>query len=102
MTVARACHPPTQGFCADWKATGGLLSTLIKRRGPPRSNEAALLANKLPGGVLLSRGSTPQVPSALTGLTSVFGMGTGGSPSLSPPDSISKLCGLPRGGRLRL
>jgi hypothetical protein len=28
----------------------------------------------------------PQVPSALEGLTSVFGMGTGGSPPLWSPD----------------
>jgi hypothetical protein len=42
----------------------------------------------LPGSVLLSQGLPPQVPSALEGLTSVFGMGTGGSPPLSPPDRI--------------
>ena len=41
-------------------------------------------SNKL-GGDLLSRGPAPQVPSAQAGLTSVFGMGTGGSPPLSPP-----------------
>ena len=29
------------------------------------------------GGVLLSQGESTQVPSALAGLTSVFGMGTG-------------------------
>ena len=38
------------------------------------------------GGVLLSQGVYPQVPSALTIFTSVFGMGTGVSSSLSPPD----------------
>jgi hypothetical protein len=38
------------------------------------------------GGDLLSQGVPPQVPSALAGLTSVFGMGTGCSPPLSPPD----------------
>ena len=37
------------------------------------------------GSVLLSQGVAPQVPSALMGLTSVFGMGTGVSPLLSPP-----------------
>ncbi len=37
------------------------------------------------GGDLLSQGVSPQVPSARTGLTSVFGMGTGVSPLLSPP-----------------
>jgi hypothetical protein len=40
----------------------------------------------MPGGDLLSQGVAPQVPSALAGLTSVFGMGTGCSPPLSPPD----------------
>ncbi len=34
------------------------------------------------GNVLLSRGNAPQVPSALAGLTTVFGMGTGVSPPL--------------------
>ena len=34
-----------------------------------------------PGNVLLSQPVTRQVPSALRGLTAVFGMGTGGSPS---------------------
>ena len=37
------------------------------------------------GGDLLSRAVSSQVPSALRGLTSVFGMGTGGTLSpLSP------------------
>ena len=40
------------------------------------------------GGVLLSQGVYPQVPSALTGLTSVFGMGTGVTLSLWPPKSV--------------
>ena len=38
------------------------------------------------GSVLLSRAVSSQVPSALKGLTSVFGMGTGGSLLLSPPE----------------
>ncbi len=39
------------------------------------------------GGVLLSQGVYPQVPSALTSLTSVFEMGTGVASSLSPPET---------------
>ena len=39
------------------------------------------------GGVLLSQGVYPQVPSALAVLTSVFGMGTGVTLSLWPPKS---------------
>ena len=38
------------------------------------------------GGVLISRAVASQVPSALRGLTSVFGMGTGGSLLLSSPE----------------
>ena len=40
------------------------------------------------GDVLLSQGETPQVPSALAGLTSVFGMGTGVTPPLWPPENL--------------
>ena len=36
--------------------------------------------SKKSGGVLLSQGVYSQVPSALVGLTSVFGMGTGVTP----------------------
>ncbi len=41
----------------------------------------------LPGDVLLSQGVATQVPSALKDLTSVFGMGTGVTPSPSSPDN---------------
>ena len=40
------------------------------------------------GSVLFSRAVSSQVPSALIGLTSVFGMGTGGSLSLLPPEIL--------------
>ena len=40
------------------------------------------------GDVLLSQGISPQVPSALTGLTSVFEMGTGVTLSLWSPKSV--------------
>ncbi len=38
------------------------------------------------GNVLLSQDPSVQVPSALEGLTVVFGMGTRGTPPLSPPN----------------
>ena len=41
------------------------------------------------GGDLLSLTVTSQVPSALKGLTSVFGMGTGVTPSSLPPEMVS-------------
>ena len=47
------------------------------------------------GGDLLSRTVTSQVPSALKGLTSVFGMGTGGTPSSLPPEMVSYSCDPP-------
>ena len=43
------------------------------------------------GGVLLSQGLSTQVPSALEGLTSVFGMGTGVAPPLWPPKPVVKV-----------
>lgn len=49
----------------------------------PRRSGARSVRNF--GGVLLSRGAYPQVPSALAGLTSVFGMETGVTPPPWPP-----------------
>jgi hypothetical protein len=49
---------------------------------------AAGIVWRNPGGVLLSQGATPQVPSALAGLTAVFGMGTGVSPPPWPPETV--------------
>ena len=55
------------------------LSSHAKTGGKTRTNaplrEAFVLEKS--GGVLLSQGVYPQVPSALAVLTSVFGMGTG-------------------------
>jgi hypothetical protein len=56
--------------------------------------EAGVVHSNNFGDVLLSQGVYPQVPSALTGLTSVFGMGTGVTLSLWSP-KISCQCGLP-------
>ena len=44
------------------------------------------------GNVLLSRAVSSQVPSALKVLTSVFGMGTGGTPSPSSPETVNLFC----------
>jgi hypothetical protein len=46
---------------------------------------------EIPGNDLLSRPVARAVPSARTGLTTVFGMGTGVTPSLWSPD-ISLSC----------
>ena len=42
--------------------------------------------------VLLSRSLATKVPSALKDLTSVFGMGTGISPQLYPPEIFENIC----------
>ena len=42
----------------------------------------------LPGDDLLSHTLARAVPWALRGLTAVFGMGTGVSPSLEPPERL--------------
>ena len=44
--------------------------------------------NKKSGGDLLSRAVSRQVPSALEGLTTVFGMGTGVTPPPLPPENL--------------
>ena len=54
-----------------------------KKKALLRIDEEGLRKNF--GSVLLSHLVTKEVPSALEGLTSVFGMGTGVSPPLSPP-----------------
>ena len=58
-----------------------------RRRAPPGRRRPS---HEKSGGVLLSQGVYPQVPSALAGLTSVFGMGTGVTLSLWPPKSVVK------------
>ena len=58
-----------------------------------------MLAHPL-GDVLLSQDPAVQVPSALEGLTVVFGMGTRGSPPPSPPNGyLHLLKGFIRGPR---
>ena len=54
-----------------------------------KKREASLLLYVDSGNVLLSRAVSSQVPSALKGLTSVFGMGTGGTPSPSSPETVN-------------
>ena len=58
------------------------------RKSPAAGIGAGLLLHDYSGGVLLSQGGTPQVPSALASLTSVFGMGTGVTSPLWPPENV--------------
>ena len=54
-----------------------------------------LLRNMKCGSDLLSRAVSSQVPSACWGLTSVFGMGTGGTPRPLPPQRVNLFIGRP-------
>jgi hypothetical protein len=62
---------------------------LPRRRGGQRSmgRPQGGPSDEETGGVLLSRALAGQVPSALRGLTALFGMGRGVSPSPSPPEN---------------
>jgi hypothetical protein len=63
-----------------------------KKEKPPRGchEDSALGASEIkPGGDLLSHAVSRGVPSALEGLTSVFGMGTGVTPPTLPPEKVS-------------
>ncbi len=63
------------------------------KRAPPITGSAL---SSLLGSVLLSQDPSVQVPSALEGLTVVFGMGTSGTPPPVPPNMIFALLLLPR------
>ena len=60
-----------------------------KEKGPNRVSDSGLgslvQGGYIPGSDLLSHKATLAVPSAVEGLTSVFGMGTGVTPLLWPP-----------------
>jgi hypothetical protein len=71
---------------------GGIQDRLLVERvsteNAKRRGSMSPVSSKKSGGVLLSQGQSSQVPSALRGLTSVFGMGTGVTLSLWPPKPV--------------
>ena len=73
---------------AEHSCTGPTLiaTGLVDAKKPP--NWGAF-SSKKSGDVLLSQGATPQVPSALAGLTAVFGMGTGVAPPPWSPETFA-------------
>ena len=64
----------------DSKRRGGGRQTRRKKASPPSSGEDGGLITS--GSDLLSHAVSRGVPSALEGLTSVFGMGTGVTPPI--------------------
>src|SRR3954453_4240001 len=83
MTVQRRRAPARPG--ADPAQTGRRSGT---NTGPTQTGRPPGRPVKLIGGDLLSRAREGQVPSALRGLTALFGMGRGVSPSLKPPQLV--------------
>ena len=90
----RQGYPPTRfpivllrplGQLSNMAPQVGLEPTTVRLTAECSTTEL-LRNNGMPGDVLLSQGENPQLPSALRSLTSVFGMGTGVTFSLSPPD----------------
>ena len=72
---------PSQAQCMHSPEDGpGAILCQVPKQETPHIHGVFLVLES--GNVLLSRAVSSQVPSALKGLTSVFGMGTGGS--LSP------------------
>ncbi len=72
-----------------------VVSAIRPDKQPAAANQALTEPNLLigikkspVGGDLLSQGAAPQVPSALTGLTSGFGMGPGVPPLLESPTRL--------------
>ena len=91
--IARAC--PALSSRRGLRGGSSTKGPVVGRGTPYRAVNAMTPANvagvifERTGGVLLSQGVYPQVPSARAGLTAVFGMGTGVSPPPWPPDHLS-------------
>ena len=88
LSLAPAWSPPPR--------TGLLITDLLVTKPPAPAlrnagGEAGASSEMNSGDDLLSQGVSPQVPSALAVFTSVFGMGTGVSPPLSPPETYEIL-----------
>ena len=86
-------EPTTFRLTAERSAIELLRNVVWRRRNPVRGNVFSFFES---GDFLLSRAVASQVPSAYGGLTSVFGMGTGGALQLLSPERLFG-CECPRG-----
>jgi hypothetical protein len=72
-----------------WGRAAGGRVTLVVTKSPNETQKARVVwtraLSNYPGDDLLSRAAASAVPSALEGLTSVFGMGTGVAPPVRSP-----------------
>jgi hypothetical protein len=78
------------GFGASLRSewSGPSRSRPVLQRGTAPTPSVRAVPETNSGDDLLSQGASPQVPSALAGLTSVFGMGTGVTLPLWPPETF--------------
>ena len=90
--TARAANDPASCIPYLYSTTPPCSPSIIPVHFSPEHEKKASVFRLTPllesGGVLLSRAVASQVPSALRGLTSVFGMGTGGTLSPLPPEIV--------------
>ena len=86
MSIKKRTETLYQSFSPFMAPQVGLEPTTLRLTAECSAIE--LLRNIGSGSDLLSRAVSSQVPSAHKGLTSVFGMGTGGSPSPLPPEVL--------------
>src|SRR5439155_4930698 len=77
-------------------AGAGARCSAPRRNATKRLDTKTEALQRKSGGDLLSQGGYPQVPSALAVFTSVFGMGTGVSPPLLPPEIWCAAASSPR------
>ena len=82
--------PHTGALGGPRRSAGGAKTRLRSTRRTPSPRSRASTDAKKTGGVLLSQVLADQVPSALRGLTALFGMGRGVSPSPRPPETVEK------------
>src|SRR5258705_7687155 len=68
--------------CREFPCCSSLREVLLSKTQKP---DLSVGPCDIPGNFLRSHTLARAVPSGLRGLTSVFGMGTGGSPSLGSP-----------------
>ena len=84
---------------APWRSGVGSLRLIHGTERKTAPGEPGAVSKIIPGGDLLSHKVAPAVPSALRSLTAVFGMGTGVTFSLLPPEKLY-LDQVPRGGSI--
>ena len=90
----------TSQCCGEWRALTSHWSSAstARRGGPVTLSESRGRLCRYSGGDLFPQGVAPRVSSAQTAFTTVFGMGTGGTPSLGHQKAVAP----PTAGKRRI